>query len=166
MQIKHDGGRSNEKSGDKNRLGGRAQWVAVFLGCMLLSSMAWLLFTPLAGWSAAPALKLGPFTNISGVSYVSLAVTNGTSTNIYQIDNRADLAFNVPWVGSTTGTLGQTNFLIPMTPANYMFYRAINGDDWDLDGVPNSRDANPRDAIIGILTITIVSPTNGANITF
>src|SRR2546421_8598069 len=159
MQIRNHIRVWNSKLGAKHFAHGRAQWAAVFIGCLVLFPIAWLLLAPAVGWSAAaPGLQVGPFTNISGVNYFPLTVTNGTSTNIYQIDHRAQLNSNVPWVGSTTGIVGQTNFLIPMGPEYYMFYRAINGDDWDLDGIPNSRDANPFDTNIGVLTITILSP--------
>jgi hypothetical protein len=44
------------------------------------------------------------------------------------------------------------------------FFRAVNGNDFDLDGVPNSQDARPFDPSIGILTVTIESPANGSNV--
>jgi len=109
-------------------------------------------------------LQVGPFTTNSGLTYVTVAITNGLITRTYQIDHKADLNSNVPWVGSVTGILGQTNFSIPLGPEIYMFYRALDCNDCDGDGVPNSRDADPNNPSVGVLTITILSPTNGATI--
>ncbi len=165
MQIKLDGERSNKRSWVKFRDGGRAQWAGVFLACLLLFSVSWLLFAPLAGWSAAPVLGVGPFTNIAGVNYVNVTViSNATSTNVYQIDHRGLLDTNVPWVGATIGITGQTNFLIQLGPEETMFFRAVACDDCDGDGIKNWQDANPGSTNVGLLTITIENPTNGANI--
>jgi hypothetical protein len=40
----------------------------------------------------------------------------------------------------------------------------LNGNDFDLDGFPNYEDARPFDPSIWILTVTIESPANGANV--
>lgn len=93
-----------------------------------------------------------------------VSITNGVSTNTYQIDTKVDLNTNVPWVGSITGIVGQTYFLIPLGPEHYMFFRALDCDDCDHDGVKNWADADPNSSNVLGLTITILSPTNGATI--
>jgi len=64
---------------------------------------------------------------------------------------------------AVTGALGQVNFTNAITATNG-FYRAVEGNDWDQDGVPNYMDADPRSTNVGVLTITIQSPTNGTTI--
>jgi len=164
MRIRNHVGYWNQQTGSTNRISGKAHWEGTFVGCLVLFSVFVLMLMPFGGRSAAPGLQIGPFTNVGGLTFVTVTITNGSSTNTYQIDRKLDLSSDVPWVGSTTGTLGQTTFLIPLGPEFYMFYRAIDCNDCDFDGIPNSRDANPLNANVGVLSITILSPTNGATI--
>src|SRR2546426_5839789 len=144
------------RSGSKNRMSGKSHWEGAVVGCLILLSIFGVILAPFMGWSAAPGLKAGPFTTNSGVTYITVTITNGSSTNTYQIDHRADLNSNIPWIGSVTGILAQTNFSIPLGPELYMFYRAIDCDDCDGDKVPNYKDANPLNSNILTLTITIL----------
>jgi hypothetical protein len=111
-------------------------------------------------WASAPdpVLSFAP----TGTNQFLLTITNGVTYTNYQILWRP--VFNdplYPWAFSAVGTNGQTNFLVTPGSEPQAFFRAILGSDQDLDGVPDWLDANPNDPTIGILTITIDSPTNG-----
>jgi len=94
-----------------------------------------------------------------------ITITNGVNSTNYEIYTTPLLgSTNFPWKLHLVGDVGQTNFLVDMGLENSGFFRAGVGSDWDLDGIPNSQDANPLDATIGILSITIDSPTNGATL--
>jgi hypothetical protein len=91
-----------------------------------------------------------------------LIITNGVASTNYEIYRTPFLAdTNYPWTLQVAGDVGQTNFILDKGLENMGFFRAALGLDWDGDGIPNSRDGNPNDPSIGILTITIDSPTNG-----
>src|SRR5437867_11988914 len=90
----------------RNRASGKTHWKGAFVGCLILVSIFCVILFPFRGRSAAPGLQAGPFTTNNGLAYLTVTVTNGTSTNWYQIDHRWDLNSNVPWVGSVTGYLG------------------------------------------------------------
>src|SRR5882724_2914489 len=130
-------------------------------GLMLLT-----LFTARLLWGqAAPALSIA----LNPTNTVSLTVTNGTNNGIYSIYWTELLAGNLSisngtWAFITSGTTGQTNFLIDYGEFVSGFFRAVNGNDWDGDGILNSQDARPFDPGIGILTVTIESPTNNSTV--
>ncbi len=107
-----------------------------------------------------PVIKPLPITN----EYFWLTITNGSSTNYYEIYCKIDLDPMIPWSCVVTGALGQTNFSDLIGPSMGKFFRAAVDNDWDHDGVLNIRDANPYDTNVGALFITIDSPTNGATL--
>lgn len=92
---------------------------------------------------------------------LALTITNAVSTVAYEIQRRQVLEPLNPWVHETNGTPGQTNFTLNMSIYTMGFFQALPCIDCDSDGIENWRDANPYDASVGILTITIESPTNG-----
>jgi len=122
------------------------------------------MFAPFAGRTAAPGLQIGPFTNYGGKTYIGLLITNATATNIYQIQPMPALFNNLPFVGSITGAYGQSNFWFEVGPESAMFFRALDCVDCDGDGVLDWKDGNPSDTNVSGLTITILSPTNGATV--
>jgi len=67
------------------------------------------------------------------------------------------------WSTAAIGSLGQSNFTVSMVDL-HGFYQAAEGDDWDSDGVKNWADAQPSDAGVGALTITINVPAHGSTI--
>lgn len=94
-----------------------------------------------------------------------ITITNAVATTNYEIYRTPLLNdTNFPWTLHVVGDVGQSNFIVDTEVFDTSFFRAGIGSDWDLDGVPNSRDANPTDPTIGILMITIDSPTNGASL--
>jgi hypothetical protein len=107
---------------------------------------------------------------MSSSNQVSLTVTNGFNTNIYEIyfseflSTNSMFDANSGWTFWASGTPGQTNFIATTDETETGFFRALNGNDWDNDGVINSQDARPNDPTIGILTVTIESPTNNSTV--
>lgn len=96
---------------------------------------------------------------------LQISITNAVASTNYEIYRTPLLVnTNFPWVLYIVGAVGQSNFVADMEAEDAGFFRAGVGSDWDLDGVPNFEDANPLDATIGILSITIDSPTNGASL--
>jgi hypothetical protein len=117
-------------------------------------------------WASAqsvpqPVLTIAP---TNGTQF-QLTITNAVATTNYEIYRTPLLSdTNFPWTLHMVGYVGQSNFIVDTEVYGTSFFRAGIGSDWDLDGVFNDRDANPFDATIGILTITIDSPTNGSTI--
>jgi hypothetical protein len=94
-----------------------------------------------------------------------ISITNAVASTNYEIYRKPVLLnTNFPWTLYSVGSVGQSNFVVDMEAESLGFFRAGIGSDWDLDGIPNSQDANPTDSSIGILSITIDSPTNGASL--
>lgn len=118
------------------------------------------------GQSVAPGLSAIP----TGTNQIMITVTNGSPIGLYEIwwteflePNALNLT-NGLWQPVYTGTNGQTNFVLDLGDFDTSFFRALNGNDFDLDGIPNSQDARPFDASTGILRVTIESPANGSNV--
>lgn len=105
-----------------------------------------------------PVLTIAP----TGTNQLLISITNSYGTNTYELYRTPILNEEVyPWTLNAIGTAGQSNFVVNIGPENTGFWRAAIGTDWDGDGIPNAIDANPNDSGIGILTVTILSPTNG-----
>src|SRR5258706_1181199 len=106
----------------------------------------------------APVLTIAP----TGTNQFSITITNGVSTNNYQLYWTPVLANAAyPWALAVIGGAGQTNFTVSSGGYLTGFYRVSVGTDADGDGVPDWQDANPNDPSIGILTVVIDTPTNG-----
>jgi hypothetical protein len=116
--------------------------------------------------SSPPALSIA----LTGTNEVTLTVNNGVATNLYEIwwteflDTNALTLTSGAWTDVYSGTTGQTNFVLDLGDTITGFFRAINGNDLDNDGIPNWEDARPWDPTVGILSVTIESPANGANV--
>jgi hypothetical protein len=142
----------------------RKQQGALAAGAILLG---WILFATWRVWSqtAPPALSI----TLTGTNTVTLTVTNGVSTNLYEIWWTEFLSGDVAitdgaWIDVYDGTTGQTNFPMILGDTDTGFFRAVNGNDFDNDGIPNWEDARPFDPSVGILRVTIESPANGSNV--
>jgi hypothetical protein len=132
-------------------------------GVVILPAVSlWLLNSSLAG--IPPALSIAS----TGSNTISLVVTNGTNNTIYEIyfaeflDTNAYYFTNGGWTLVANGATGQTNFSATLGSTYTGFFRAVNGNDFDNDGIPNWDDARPFDPTVGILSVTIESPANGA----
>jgi hypothetical protein len=127
--------------------------------------LALTLFAAWRVWSAPPALSISS----TGTNEVTLIVTNGVATNLYEIWWTEFLSGNLSltngaWIDVYSGTTGQTNFVLDLGDTEAGFFRGVNGNDFDNDGIPNWEDARPFDPSIGILKVTIESPANGSNV--
>ncbi len=98
---------------------------------------------------------------LSGTN-VNLTLENGETNKAYNLLFSPVLPASY-WSTAIIGTMGQTNFTMPLT--NYTgFFRAEEGDDWDGDGVKNWEDADPSNPAVSNLVVTIEAPANGTTI--
>ena len=103
-----------------------------------------------------PVLKIGPL----GSNQFSITVSNGVSATNYTLFCTPALADeNYPW--QVLG-VGGTNFTVDGGDWPLGFFKVLLGSDSDGDGVTEQYDANSNDPNIGILSVIINSPTNGA----
>lgn len=106
----------------------------------------------------------------SGGLYLLTPEIIGTNVNLTLWGGETNQSYNIlftpvlpadNWSTLAIGSMGQTNFAVPML-GDTAFYRAEIGDDWDGDGIPNWIDARPSDPSVGALTITVDLPANGS----
>ena len=103
-----------------------------------------------------PVLSITPL----GSNQFSILVTNGVSgTNYTLFWTPALVDENWPW---QVLEVGDTNFTVDVGDWPLGFFKVLLGSDPDGDGVTEEYDANSNDPNIGILSVTINSPTNGA----
>lgn len=113
------------------------------------------------------ALADDPRLTISLVSsnQLQIVITNAVPGQIYEI-HRRPLFIEDPeyqWKIHLIGTNNtQTNFTAFMGVDVFGFFRAQQGTDADGDGILDWFDANPTNASVSTLFITIDNPTNGA----
>jgi hypothetical protein len=127
---------------------------------LALTGGAALILIRASALATAPGLTISVSTN----NGVLLVVTNGESTEFYEIYSTNSLAEYTAWSLSITGLVGQTNFYVPMGPATRGFFKARAGNDWDGDGVKNFQDANPNSTNVRVLSVTIDTPANGSTL--
>ena len=141
-------------------------WCRRVAAIALFICLASVFFSSSARGQSAPALSVA----LTGTNEVTLTVTNGTSTAIYEIywteflNANATAFTNGAWNLVYSGTTGQTNFVLDLGDTVTGFFRAVNGNDFDNDGVLNNQDARPFDPLVGILQVTIEIPANGAQV--
>jgi hypothetical protein len=101
-----------------------------------------------------PVLAITPL----GTNTYSIAIANGVPATTYGIYWTPVLGnADYPW-GVLVGTNGQTNFMLNMGQYDSGFFMgAVN-----TNGIPPWELANPDDPGLGILSVTIDSPANGA----
>jgi hypothetical protein len=93
---------------------------------------------------------------------VLVTIANADTNSAYDILHTPGL--EIPnWNIVSTGAVGQIQFTVPMIGITG-FYRGVQGQDWDGDGIPNWMDASPLEGSIGALTITIESPLHNSTI--
>jgi hypothetical protein len=105
-----------------------------------------------------PVLKI---TNL-GSNQVLVTITNGASTNYTLFWTPLLNDPNYPWLAVTN--LADTNFLINIGEWPTGWFQVLVGSDQDGDGWPEWMDAQPGNPSVGILSLTIDSPLNGANL--
>lgn len=136
----------------------RSHWIQLLTLCSIAGGVL-LVWTEAAKSDDAPGLTI----QLLSSNQLQLTVTNGLATNSYEIYRRPVWDSVYPWSLHLIGTTGQTNFTTAMGIESIGFFQARSGNDTDGDGVPNSKDANPGDPSVGILSIIIDTPANGAN---
>ncbi|HEX3625916.1 MAG TPA: hypothetical protein VH280_10880 [Verrucomicrobiae bacterium] len=107
--------------------------------------------------TAPPALTITPL----GTNSYNITVWNSVSGSAYALEwtpvlNSADY----PWTVAALGTNGQTNFFFPGEGYSSGFFLALAS----TNAVPPWELADPNNPSLGILAVTIDSPTNGATI--
>ena len=107
-----------------------------------------------------PVLKISDL----GSNQFLIEITNAVSTTNYTLYWTPALADpNYPWVVLTNNNVGESNFLVDAAGWNVGFFKVLTGMDFDGDGIPEWMDAQPGNPAVGILSVTIDSPTNGFN---
>jgi len=107
-----------------------------------------------------------------GLLYLLRPIIAGTNVHLTLWGGQTNQSYNIlytpvlpanNWVTIAIGSMGQTNFIVPML-GDTAFYRAEIGNDWDGDGIPNWIDAQPSNPNIGALRVTIDWPLNGTQV--
>jgi len=106
----------------------------------------------------------GIIIGVVSTNQVMVTITNGASYANYELYHRTLIDPAYPWTLWIVGAPAQTNFTVEMN-TSLAFWEVGVGSDWDGDGVPNYCDGDPLDPTVGILTVTIDSPAQGAIIT-
>ncbi len=124
-------------------------------------ALGFALFIGVARSDNPPVLSIQPL----GSNQFSITVTNGIPGTNYTLFWTPALADeNWPWQVWEVIDVGETNFAIDALGWPLGFFKVLLGSDRDGDGVTEQYDANSSDPTIGILSVTINSPTNGANL--
>jgi hypothetical protein len=102
-----------------------------------------VVYACVSAWGqTAPVLTIVP----TGTNAVSITITNGSASGLYQLYYRPFLTEDYPWVLFTNGTTGQTNFIANMGDTISGFFEAA----YNTNFVPPS------------ISVIILSPANGA----
>lgn len=105
-----------------------------------------------------PVLKISDL----GSNQLFIEITNAVNTNYTLYWTPVLANSNYPWVVLTNTEVGGSNFLVDASGSDVGWFRALIGTDFDGDGVPEWQDAQPGNPSVGILSVTIDSPINGA----
>jgi hypothetical protein len=123
----------------------------------LVACLGVLIYSALAD-APQPVLRISSL----GSNQFSVVVSNGVSTTNYTLFWTPVLNDpDYPWQVLGIGEVGETNFFIDGETWPVGFFQVLLGTDSDGDGVPEWLDARPFNPNVGILSITIDSPTNG-----
>jgi hypothetical protein len=133
-------------------------WAVTLAGTVMVA-----VYASISAWGqTGPGLSI----SLTGTNTVSLTVTNALPAGIYEIYFQEFLDgspfTNGSWSLVGNGSAGQSNFNLILGNTDTGFFRAVNGNDFDNDGVPNYEDARPFDPTVGILIMTIETPANGS----
>jgi hypothetical protein len=94
-----------------------------------------------------------------GTNTYGITVGNSLSGTAYALYWTPVLnSLDYPWTAAAIGTNGQTNFLFNGEAYNNGFFMAVVS----TNGIPIWELADPNNPGLGILAVTIDSPTNGA----
>ena len=95
-----------------------------------------------------------------GTNVFSISVTNGVTTANYDLYWAPVLAnADYPWTAAAIGNTGQTNFLLDMSEFSSGFFKVLLES---TNGIPPWKAADPNNPSLGVLAVTIDSPTNNS----
>jgi hypothetical protein len=106
-----------------------------------------------------PVLKIAPLGN----NQFLITITNGVGTN-YLLYWKPYLDESYTWQAVATNLPGENQFEMDAATSPAGFFRVLVGWDADGDGAPDWQDAQPGNADVGILSLTIDSPLNGSTL--
>jgi hypothetical protein len=135
----------------------RNQWLLPAGFAFAVASCAALVAT--AQTVPPPVISIG----LTNTNRLAITVTNGVAYANYSLYTTPILNnSSYPWTLVTNAVPGVTNFVINQGPYVYGFFLMTGGTNWNHGGVPNWDLADPNNPGLGALTVTIVSPTQGA----
>jgi hypothetical protein len=97
---------------------------------------------------------------VTNTNQVSITVTNGVPYANYILYNQHVLGDST-WTFVTNPVPGVSNFVVSMGPYFYDFYLVSGSTNWNNNGIPNWEYADPNNPGLGVLTVSIVSPSQG-----
>jgi hypothetical protein len=104
---------------------------------------------------SVPVVSIAP----AGTNTFNITITNGMAGANYEVWWTPALANpDYPWTTLAVGTPGQTNFNLNMGIYQSGFFEGV----LDTNAIPLWEAANPTNSSLGVLTVLIDSPTNGA----
>ena len=131
---------------------------AVAVGLALFVSVGVLIYSALAD-VPQPVLSI---TSLASNQF-NIVITNAATTTNYTLFWTPLLADpNYPWQVLVVGDVGETNFTVDGGTWPSLYFRMLVGADSDGDLIPDWQDAQPLNPSVGILSLTIDSPTDGA----
>ena len=104
----------------------------------------------------------GVSVKLTNESWLFITITNAASFANYELYYRPSLDVGHVWKLDIVGGQGQSNFLVGVGSQPMEFYQVCVGSDWDRDGVTNYCDADPLNASVGILNVSIAFPTSNS----
>jgi hypothetical protein len=93
-------------------------------------------------------------------SQLSISVTNGVPYANYILYNQHVLG-SPDWTFVTNPVPGVSNFVVNTAPFFEGFYLVTGSTNWNNNGIPNWDYADPANPVLGVLSVTIVSPSQG-----
>jgi hypothetical protein len=103
-----------------------------------------------------PALSIA----VTNGSQLSITVTNSVSYGNYVLYNQHVLG-GATWTFVTNPVPGVSNFVVNPGPFFQSFYLVTGSTNWNNDGIPNWDYADPNNPGLGVLSVSIVSPSQG-----
>jgi hypothetical protein len=97
---------------------------------------------------------------VTNTNQLSITVTNGVPYANYILYNQHVLGDST-WTFVTNPVPGVSNFVVNMGPYFYDFYLVSGSTNWNNNGIPNWEYADPNNPGLGVLTVSIVSPSQG-----
>lgn len=120
------------------------------------SALLGIVLTTLAQTVPAPVISIA----VTNVNQLAITVTNGVAYGNYVLYNQHVLG-SPSWTFVTNPVPGVSNFVVNMGPFFEGYYLVTGSTNWNNNGIPNWDYADPNNPGLGVLTVTIVSPSQG-----